>query len=209
MVNTAEIVRSYMNENPEIKDYMARGLINVSALAREIVDKTHVDDFEAAVAALKRYRNNDLPSYTSEILDRSNLEMSSNISIIVIKKNYDTLKIITGIIGNLKKLNSVNLVETINCFSIIGDNQTVSGFSNFFSDDQIIEYRKDLGQLTIISPDEIEITKGYVNFITSLLYRAGINIIHIISFYRDTIIILDEKDLTDAFKIISAKMIDR
>ncbi|MCL4453589.1 hypothetical protein [Ferroplasma sp.] len=209
MVNTAEIVRSYMNENPEIKDYMARGLINVSALAREIVDKTHVDDFEAAVAALKRYRNNDLPSYTSEILDRSNLEMSSNISIIVIKKNYDTLKIITGIIGNLKKLNSVNLIETINCFSIIGDNQTVSGFSNFFSDDQIIEYRKDLGQLTIISPDEIEITKGYVNFITSLLYRAGINIIHIISFYRDTIIILDEKDLTDAFKIISAKMIDR
>ena len=209
MVNTAEIVRSYMNENPEIKDYMARGLINVSALAREIVDKTPVDDFEAAVAALKRYRNNDLPSYTSEILDRSNLEMSSNISIIVIKKNYDTLKIITGIIGNLKKLNSVNLVETINCFSIIGDNQTVSGFSNFFSDDQIIEYRKDLGQLTIISPDEIEITKGYVNFITSLLYRAGINIIHIISFYRDTIIILDEKDLTDAFKIISAKMIDR
>lgn len=209
MVNTAEIVRSYMNENPEIKDYMARGLINVSALAREIVDKTPVDDFEAAVAALKRYRNNDLPSYTSEILDRSNLEMSSNISIIVIKKNYDTLKIITGIIGNLKKLNSVNLIETINCFSIIGDNQTVSGFSNFFSDDQIIEYRKDLGQLTIISPDEIEITKGYVNFITSLLYRAGINIIHIISFYRDTIIILDEKDLTDAFKIISAKMIDR
>ncbi len=168
-----------------------------------------MDDFEAAVAALKRYRNNDLPSYTSEILDRSNLEMSSNISIIVIKKNYDTLKIITGIIGNLKKLNSVNLIETINCFSIIGDNQTVSGFSNFFSDDQIIEYRKDLGQLTIISPDEIEITKGYVNFITSLLYRAGINIIHIISFYRDTIIILDEKDLTDAFKIISAKMIDR
>ncbi len=209
MVNTAEIVRSYMNENPEIKDYMARGLINVSALAREIVDKTHVDDFEAAVAALKRYRNNDLPSYTSEILDRSNLEMSSNISIIVIKKNYDTLKIITGIIGNLKKLNSVNLIETINCFSIIGDNQTVSGFSNFFSADQIIEYRKDLGQLTIISPYEIEITKGYVNFITSLLYRAGINIIHIISFYRDTIIILDEKDLTDAFKIISAKMIDR
>jgi hypothetical protein len=209
MVNTAEIVRSYMNENPEIKDYMARGLINISALAREIVDKTPVDDFEAAVAALKRYKNNDLPSYTSEILDRSNLEMSSNISIIVIKKNYDTLKIITGIIGNLKKLNSVNLVETINCFSIIGDNQTVSGFSNFFSDDQIIEYRKDLGQLTIISPDEIEITKGYVNFITSLLYRAGINIMHIISFYRDTIIILDEKDLTDAFKIISAKMIDR
>ncbi|WMT52165.1 MAG: hypothetical protein RE471_04620 [Ferroplasma sp.] len=209
MVNTAEIVRSYMNENPEIKDYMARGLINISALAREIVDKTPVDDFDAAVAALKRYRNNDLPSYTSEILDRSNLEMSSNISIIVIKKNYNTLKIITGIIGNLKKLNLVNLVETINCFSIIGDNQTVSGFSNFFSDDQIIEYRKDLGQLTIISPDEIEITKGYVNFITSLLYRAGINIIHIISFYRDTIIILDEKDLTDAFKIISAKMIDR
>lgn len=209
MVNTAEIVRSYINENQEIRDYMSRGLINISALAREIVNKTSVDDFEAAVAALKRYKSNDLPSYTTEILDRSNLEMSSNIAIIVIKKNYDTLKIITGIIGNLKKLNSVNLVETINCFSIIGDNQTVSGFSNFFSDDQIIEYRKDLGQLTIISPDEIEITKGYVNFITSMLYRAGINIMHIISFYRDTIIVLDEKDLTDAFKIISAKMIDR
>ncbi|WP_423782664.1 hypothetical protein [Ferroplasma acidiphilum] len=42
-----------------------------------------------------------------------------------------------------------------------------------------------------------------------LLYRAGINILQIISFYSDTIIILEEKDLTDAFKIISAKMIER
>jgi hypothetical protein len=209
MVNTAEIVRTYINENPDIKDYLNRGLINISALAREITANTTAEDFDAIVAALKRYKNRNITTHSSEILDKSNLEMSSNISLIVIKKSYDSLKIITGIVGNLKKLNSINLVETKNCFSIIGDNETISGFSNFFSDDQIIQHRRDLGQLTIISPEEIEKTKGYVNFVTSLLYRAGINIMHIISFYSDTIIVLEEKDLTNAFKIISAKMIER
>ena len=209
MVNIAEIVRMYINENPDIKDYLNRGIINVSALAREIMANTQINDFDAAMAALKRYKANGLPAYSSEILDRSNLEMSSNISLIVVKKSYDSLKIITGIVGNLKKLNSINLVETKNCFSIVGDNDTIKGFANFFSDDQIIQFRKDLGQLTIISPEEIEKTKGYINFITLLLYRAGINILHIIFFYSDTIIILDEKDLTNAFKIISAKMVER
>ncbi len=209
MVNTADIVRKYINENPDLKDYLNRGLINISALSREIMASTPVDDFDATMAALKRYRNNVPIVYNSEILDRSNLEMSSNISIIVVKKSYGSLKIITGIIGNLKKLNSINLVETKNSFSIIGDNETIKGFSNFFSDEQIIEHKTDLGQLSIISPEEIEKTKGYINFITMLLYRAGINILHIISFYSDTIIILDQKDLTNAFKIISAKMIEK
>ncbi len=209
MVNTAEIVRKYIDGNPDLKDYLNRGIINISALSREIMANTGIEDFDATMAALKRYRSNGQAVYNSEILDRSNLEMSSNISLIVIKKSYESLKIITGIIGNLKKLNSINLVETKNSFSLIGDNETIKGFSNFFSDEQIIEHKKDLGQLSIISPEEIEKTKGYINFITMLLYRAGINILQIISFYCDTIIILEEKDLTDAFKIISAKMIER
>lgn len=209
MVNTAEIVRKYIDGNPDLKDYLNRGIINISALSREIMANTGIEDFDATMAALKRYRSNGQAVYNSEILDRSNLEMSSNISLIVIKKSYESLKIITGIIGNLKKLNSINFVETKNCFSIIGDNETIKGFSNFFSDEQIIEQKKDLGQLSIISPEEIEKTKGYINFITMLLYRAGINILQIISFYSDTIILLEDKDLTDAFKIISAKMIER
>jgi len=209
MVNTAEIVRKYIDGNPDLKDYLNRGIINISALSREIMANTGIEDFDATMAALKRYRSNGQAVYNSEILDRSNLEMSSNISLIVIKKSYESLKIITGIIGNLKKLNSINFVETKNSFSIIGDNETIKGFSNFFSDEQIIEQKKDLGQLSIISPEEIEKTKGYINFITMLLYRAGINILQIISFYSDTIILLEDKDLTDAFKIISAKMIER
>ena len=55
---------------------------------------TQINDFDAAMAALKRYKANGLPAYSSEILDRSNLEMSSNISLIVVKKSYDSLKII-------------------------------------------------------------------------------------------------------------------
>ena len=163
MVNTAEIVRKYIDGNPDLKDYLNRGIINISALSREIMANTGIEDFDATMAALKRYRSNGQAVYNSEILDRSNLEMSSNISLIVIKKSYESLKIITGIIGNLKKLNSINLVETKNSFSLIGDNETIKGFSNFFSDEQIIEHKKDLGQLSIISPEEIEKTKGYIS----------------------------------------------
>ena len=56
--------------------------------------------------------------------------------------------------------------------------------------------------------DKIERAKGYVNYITMLLYRADINIVHLISVYNDTTIILENRDLTDAFKIISSKIME-
>ena len=66
MVNTAEIVRSYINENLEIKDYMARGLINISALAREIIDKS----FHKASNIVEPYFPKKETKIRKEVTDR-------------------------------------------------------------------------------------------------------------------------------------------
>ncbi len=208
MVNIAEIVREYIRKNPDIKENIDAGLINSSALARHIMDQESLENFDAVLAAIKRCRKNRTVSYGSDILDKSNLEMISDIAIIILKRSYNNIKIITNIINNTKKINSIRFIDTAEGFSIITDNILIEKISTFFPEDQILKIQRNLGGLIILSPETIERAKGYLNYVTTILFRANINIIHLISFYNDTTIILESKDLTDAFKIISSKIME-
>lgn len=208
MVSTAEVVREYIKKNPDIKENLDADIINLSALARVIMKNESLDDFDAVLAAIKRCKKNKVISYGVDILNNSNLEMVSDMAVIIIKRSYNNIKIIANIINNTKKINSIRFIDTAEGFSIITDNILISQISRFFPEDQILKIQKDLGGLIIISPETIERAAGYINYITTLLYRSNINIIHIISFYNDTTIILENKDLTKAFKIISSKIME-
>ncbi|MEM0139884.1 MAG: hypothetical protein QXZ44_04650 [Ferroplasma sp.] len=209
MVSTADIVKEYLGKNPEIGNHIDMGIVNTSALARLIMKESNINDFDATVAAIKRYKRVSGRVPQSYVLDRSNLEMSANVSIISIKKSYVNLKIVSNIINNSKKLNSISFLEDDKGLTLIGDSESISAIWNSFPSDQILDMSGGLGELTIISPDEIGQTRGYVYFITALLYRAGINILHILSFYNNTLIILNESDLTVAFSVISSKIMEQ
>ncbi len=208
MVNIAEVVRVYLRKNPDIGEKLNTGIINLSALARLIMEHESLDDFDAVLAAIKRCKNNRPFASGSDTLNDSNLEMVSDMAMIILKRSYSNIKIISNIINNTKKINSIRFVDTTGGFSIITDKILVDKILTFFPEDQILKVQRNLGGLIIVSPEKIERAKGYVNYITMLLYRADINIVHLISVYNDTTIILENKDLTDAFKIISSKIME-
>ncbi|MEM0133253.1 hypothetical protein [Acidiplasma sp.] len=204
MSTTSEKVQQFLRDNPDIRNSMNIGIINQSALARHIMHEMSIENFDAVLAALKRYDYKDPYPLKKEVLKKSNLEMVSGLSIIVIKRTYNNLKIITNIILNNKRLNSVKIVDTSDGIALIAEDVIASEIMKYVPDEQILKVDTNLGELIINSPEAIEKATGYINYITSLL--SDINILQIISFYNDTIIILDQKNLTDAFKIISSKI---
>ncbi len=208
MESTASLVRSYLRDNPEITNYLKNGIINISALARQIMKLNNITDFEATVAAIKRFKNSP-GDFKLKMLDKSHLEMASNVSVISIKKSYSNMKLISSVISSNRRLNNVTMLDSGNLFSIIGDAETIRILWNSVPSEEVTDKLDGVGELTIISSDDIIHTGGYVNFITSLLYQTNINILHMMSFYNNTIIILDKADLTRAFTIISAKILEQ
>ncbi len=205
MVNTADYVNEFLTTNTDIKKFLKMRIINQSALARVIMKEFSINNFDAVLAAVKRFSYNDQEKDLKiEILKKSNLEMAIGLSIIVIKRSYSNLKVITNIIINKKKLNSLKIIDTGEGFGILVEDVLVPEIKRYIPNDQILKINSNLGELTIISNEIIERTVGFVNYVTSLL--SEMNILHIISFYTDTIIILEKYDLTRAFKIISSKM---
>ncbi len=205
MMNTADYVNEFLTANTDIKRFLRMGIINQSALARIIMKEFSINNFDAVLAAIKRFRfNYQEMDLKIEILKKSNLEMAMGLSIIVIKRSYSNLKIITNIIINRKKLNSLKIIDTGEGFAILVEDVLLPEIKRYVPVEQILKINNNLGELIIKSNEIIERAAGFVNYITSLL--SEMNILHIISFYTDTIIILEKHNLTRAFKIISSKI---
>ena len=68
---------------------------------------------------------------------------------------------------------------------------------------EIISVDRKLAEIVITSPQTITYTRGYVAHLSSLLAYHGINVVQLVSFYTDVTFILESKDLTASFSIIS------
>jgi len=69
-----------------------------------------------------------------------------------------------------------------------------------------LEVRKNLVEISIITPPEVESIPGFVQYVTGVLAGNGINIVEVVSCYTDTIFIVDEKDATKAYDLLNKKL---
>src|SRR3990170_2482545 len=79
VVSTATVVRDYIDMHPSIKDGMRMGIINLSALARKIMDEKGLKSEEAALMACRRYELDPKSRINEDailkVLRRSKLEI--------------------------------------------------------------------------------------------------------------------------------------
>ena len=79
--SSAQIVRDYIDAHPSIKDCMRMGIINLSALARQIMQDEGIKSEEAALIACRRYELDPRQKINEDailrVLRRSKLEIFS------------------------------------------------------------------------------------------------------------------------------------
>jgi hypothetical protein len=74
--------------------------------------------------------------------------------------------------------------------------------TRYFGEDDLLDALETQSAITLISPRQIITTPGVINYISSLMYRAGVNLTQIVSCYTDTIMIVDKKDSINAMKAL-------
>lgn len=205
----AERARSYIDAHPCIRDCVSKGLINYSSLARLIMKDLDIDNEEAVMMACRRYAGK--LSVTSEhelsilrILMDSRLEMRTKTCIVTAKNDWTVLHKMDNLFKDLWTDNSImQIVQSASAVTIIADETLKGRIVDTVGRFNVIKIREGLVEIAVKSPERIVDTSGVIAFLITNLSNAGINIEETISCHTDTIFIVDEDDMIDAYGVLT------
>jgi len=205
----AEKTRSYIDAHPSIKDCVSKGLVSYSSLARLIMKDLSIDNEEALMIACRRYA--DKLSVTSDhekdvlkILKDSRLEMRTKICIVTAKNDWTVLHKMDNLFKDLWNENSImQVVQSASAVTIIADRSLKDRITDTVGRFNIIKVRENLVEIAVKSPEKIVDTSGVIAYLITNLSDAGINIEETVSCHTDTIFIVKEADMIDAYSVLT------
>ena len=205
----AERTRAYIDAHPSIKDCIAKGLINYSSLARMIMKDMNVDNEEAVMIACRRYAGrlnttSDHELSILKILKDSRLEMRTKTCIVTAKNDWTVLHKMDSLFKDLWNENSImQVVQSASAVTIIADSMLKDRIVDTVGRFNIIKIRENLVEIAVKSPEKIVDTSGVIAFLITNLSDAGINIEETVSCHTDTIFIVGEKDMINAYSVLT------
>lgn len=190
---------AYILKRPSLRECLGRGLLNHSALAREICDELGIDRFDGVLAATKR-----LGARLSKV--RQDVNIDKLMRDIQVRVTNRLAIVVVEAPQNFEKLNALQrqVRKSRGRFNIIdGDEFVTLLFSQQHLDsvkatvgNSIKSAVTDLAQVNLIFDKRIETTPGVVSHVYGLLAFHGINVREEMSCWTDIILVVDERDLS-------------
>jgi len=203
------LTEEYINSHPSVKDCVKKGVINYSALTRQIAEDSGLDlkeNFDAVLIACRRYYRKvkgekQLEKEILEILKQSKVEIKNKIAAIVLEKTI-YLDNLLELEKEIKKKSEVfHIIEGANAITIITSEDFYEEIKKLFRN-KIIKENKGLAEITLKSPKEIETTSGVVPYLYSLFGEHGINIVETMSCWTDTLFLVKEEDIAKVMQVV-------
>ena len=201
-MNITKLTENYILEHPSIKDCLKNGLVNYSSLSRQIASDLKLDikkNFDAILIACRRLKIKLKKEETFEnkilkILKESKIEIKNKVIAVVLEKDIFFENLI-NLEKEIKKQKEIfRVIEGISAITIITTEDFIDLIKKYFKNKIILE-NKNLAEITIKSPKEIETTPGTYAYLCSLFGENNINIVETLSCYTDTIFLIKEDDV--------------
>jgi hypothetical protein len=207
-VSTAQAVRDYVDTHPSIKDCMRMGIINLSALARKIMEEKDIKSEEAALIACRRYELDPKSQINEEailrVLKRSKLEIRTKVSIVTVRPSWHLYGKLEKAMNALRGRNHpLHVIQGTGSVTVITDGSVHKEIVEIVGEEEVLKETKNCVELIVTSPDVIEDVPGILAFLATSLSSRGINFIEVISCYKDTMFVLEEKDMIVAFDTLN------
>lgn len=196
----AQFVRGYIRERPFLCQYLAQGLINYSALTRQIQSELKTKHyFDAILIALRRCsRELGEAKHAEKVIEicrRSRLRVRTNVAKFVLKLECEPL---LSRLGNCV----LHLVKGESAILLITHDEHYKRIYQMLKE-HVISSEKGLVEISVISPPEIEHVPGVVAHFYSVLAEQGVNILETLSCFTDTIFIFNKGEFMRAIEILS------
>ena len=204
----AEQTRIYIDAHPSIKDCISKDLINYSSLARLIMKETGIKNEEAVMIACRRYAvklgRQDHEKDILRVLRNSRLEMKTRICIITAKNDWTVLHRLESIFKKLLNEKTImQVIQAAHAITIIADDKLKGEVLSAVGQENVLRIRQSLAEIAVKSPEKIAETSGVFAFLANNLAEGGINILETVSVYTDSVFIVEEDDMIQAYNILS------
>ncbi len=208
-MSITKLAENYIAEHPSIKDALKKGMINYSKLTRQIAKDLEIDlkkNFDAILIACRRYYRKVkdeavLERKIRQILKESKVQVKNKIIAVVLEKNIYMDDLLNLEKDAKKKQEDFRIIEGANAITIITTEEFLDRIQKSFKN-KILRENKQLAEITIKSPQEIESTSGVISYLYSLFGEHGINITETMSCWTDTIFVIKEEDVGKAMGIL-------
>ncbi len=206
-MNIAKITEKYVDDHHNIRSALKKGLINYSALARLISKENQLSDdkFDAVLIACRRYREKmgkaDNTAEIVSLLKKSRIEVKNRVLTAVLDSSINLIALdsIEKKARNEKEI--FRVIEGASAYTLICQENYVDDIRRNFKS-SLIGLDDALVEVTLKTSIDIEKIPGVMAFLYSKIADSGINIIHTLSCYTDTIFVIKESDLSKVMEIL-------
>ncbi|MBU0661962.1 MAG: ACT domain-containing protein [Candidatus Diapherotrites archaeon] len=208
-MNTTKATEDYIRAHPVIKECLAKGLVNYSALARLIATELGIEkqgSFDAVLVACRRYAEKagaekGLEGKIIKLLKKSKFGMKNKITVVIFGGRAPVAKLTEFAAKITENGEPFHMIQGSNSVTLITSEDFLEDIKGKFSP-FIESSRTGLVEIVLKSGKEIETTPGVVAYVTSLLAERGINILETMSSWTDTLFVIDEKDAAKAMEAL-------
>ncbi len=207
-MNASRLTQKYIREHPSVADCLDRGLINYSALAREICQAEDVDSFDAILVACRRYYERSKKRRSQEasiqsLLRKAKVRVRTKILVATLDK-YNMLERALKLQELVRQeRGDFNLIEGEEALTIVTNTEYAASVEKLF-EGNVLKMRRDLVQVTMIFDERIENTPGVVSYIFRSLAESRVNVREEMSCWTDVMFVIDEGDLPKVMDILGS-----
>ena len=195
-----------------LEEALKRGIINYSALARELkpeLEKILFKDLSesAVMMALKRLVPelcSNVPSFRPVLKKMSNLSVKSDIVEYTFEKSKTTMKRLAILLQKTSSdpINYFTFTHGTHEITMIVSNTFSGEVENIFKGETLLSKLSNLGTISVNLPEESVYTPGIHYSILKQLSWNKINIVEVVSTYTEFTIVLELKNIDRAFSIL-------
>jgi len=206
---TAEV----LGREPFVGYCLEERLVNMSALAEAIREEIEEEvgkkvQVEAIKTAIRRYAETRKRTVNLDdiyrALHESRLLLRNNIGMLV--ATHSSYSKILEIQKRIRSNHYLNVIQQTSGIVLIMDEHNLHEAEKLLGRPNILEKKRDLAAIVIVSPRRIAKMKGFVSFVFSLLAYNGINMEDDISSFTDTTIIVKREDAIKSFELLESVM---
>jgi hypothetical protein len=205
-MSIAKRAEHYIASRPAIKECLRRGVINYTALAREIQSTCAIDSIVPIVAAIRRYKKHlanpvSSDSAIAKALRSTRVRYQARLSLVIITRpknaqaHYEFVRAIRSA-GNI-----AHYIE--------GEERAILIYPSHESrllkkscSMQVLETFEHIGQITLTQSLAVMTTKGVAARLFGLLAQEGISIVESIMCGGEHLLFVQEKDLEKILTLV-------
>ena len=214
MVNVSHLTKKYVEDSFLMKDYLAKGLINIPALAEKLKPRIGRElgkeiKKSAITMALRRYSKEIKSKNKTDIsFEKSELIMKTGLCDITVSRSTSLTNVLEELHETVdyKEGDTLNIVQGDSDISIvINDKYKDKVIELLKGEDEekaIINIEEDLVSISVRFGMEYLHTPGVTYTFLGALVMEGINLVEIISSLIEITFVIDKKDATKAYNAL-------